>query len=110
MSLTLGSNGTTSALIIGTETVLTTDNTNAFFTFVFDTSNMVIGDVLVARIYTAVSNGGALIQAWEASFGPSPQVNNAKISMGVPSIWSLKCTLTQTAGTGRTFPWELLRI
>ena len=110
MSLTLGSSGTTSALVIGAETELETDSTNAFFTLQFDTSNMVIGDVVVARIYTVVSFGGPLIQAWEASFGPSPQSNNAKMSMGVPSIWSLKFTLTQTAGTGRTFPWQLLRI
>ena len=110
MSLIVSSSGTTSAMSIGVETTLTTDNTNAFYTMVFDTTNMALGDTVVARIYRVVLSGGPLVQAWEASFGPSTQTNNVKISPGLPSPWSLKCTLTQTAGTGRTFPWSLERI
>lgn len=109
MSWTLSDNGTTAALTIGTETVLATDTNNGTFVLEVDTSNMVLGDLLEIRIYTITLSGGTLTQSWKATYQHT-QINNHKISPPVASDQSIKCTLKQTAGTGRTFAWKMLRI
>jgi hypothetical protein len=109
MTWTLSSSGTTSALSINSETVLVTDTNNATFVFEVDTSNVVNGDLLEVRLYTITLAGGALVQAWKGTYQHA-QLNNHKISPPIASDQSLKCTLKQTAGTGRTFAWKLLRI
>lgn len=109
MSWTLSDNGTTSALTIGTETTLATDTNNGTFALEVDTSNLALGDLLEIRIYTITLSGGSLTQAWKGVF-QNAQINNHKISPPVASDQSIKCTLKQTAGTGRTFAWKMLRI
>ena len=109
MSWSLSSSGTTAALTIGTETALVTDTTNATYVLEVDTSAMALGDLLEIRLYTVTVAGGALVQAWKGSYQHA-QVNNHKISLPVASDQSIRCTLKQAAGTGRAFPWKLLRI
>jgi hypothetical protein len=108
MSWTLSSSGTPT-LSIGSETTLVTDTNNATFVLEVDVTNMVNGDLLEIRIYTVTLSGGALTQAWKGTYQHN-QVNDHKISPPIASDQSLKCTLKQTAGTGRAFPWKLLRI
>lgn len=110
MTWSLADSGTTSALSIGSETTLATDNTNGTFVLEVDTSNLALGDVLEIRVYTVTLTGGALVQAWKGTYGPVPQINNHKISPPVASDQSLKCTLNQTAGTGRAYTWKMLRV
>jgi hypothetical protein len=109
MAWTLSSSGTTGALSIGSETTLVTDSNNATFVFEVDVTNLVNGDLLEVRIYTVTLNGGALTQAWKGTYQHN-QLNDHKISPPIASDQSLKVTLNQQAGTGRTFPWKLLRI
>jgi hypothetical protein len=109
MTWTLSQSGTTSALSIGVETTLATDTNNATFVLEVDTSNLTLGDELEIRIYTIMLGGGSLTQAWKGAYQHA-QINNHKISPPVASDQSIKCTLNQTAGTGRTFAWKMLRI
>lgn len=109
MTWTLSDSGTTSALSIGSETTLATDTNNGTFVLEVDVSNMVNGDLLEIRVYTITLGGGSLIQAWKGTYQHA-QINNHKISPPIASDQSIKCTLKQTAGTGRTFAWKMLRI
>lgn len=110
MTWTLDQSGTTSALTIGTETQLGSNSTtNATYQVKFNTANMVNGDILEARAYTQDISTGSLIQVWKGVYAHI-QINNVKQSPPIPSDISLKVTLKQTAGTGRTFTWEILRI
>jgi hypothetical protein len=109
MTWVLSDSGTTAALTIGTETTLATDTSNGTFVLQVDTSNLVLGDLLEIRIYTINLSGGTLTQTWKGTYQHT-QINNEKISPPIASDQSIKCTLKQVAGTGRTFPWKMLRI
>lgn len=110
MTWVLSQSGTTAALTIGSETQLgSNDTNNATFVLEVDTSNMALGDELEIRIYTMTLASSSLIQAWKGAYQHA-QINNHKISPPIASDQSLKVTLNQQAGTGRTYPWKLLRI
>jgi len=109
MAWTLSDSGTTAALTINSETTLATDTNNGTFVLEVDTSNLVNGDLLEIRVYTITLSGGTLTQAWKGTY-QHKQVNNHKISPPIASDQSIKCTLKQTAGTGRTYAWKMLRI
>jgi hypothetical protein len=110
MTWTLDQSGTTSALTVGTETQLGSNSTtNATYVLKFNTSNMANGDVLEARIYAQDISSGSVIQFWKGVFA-NVQTNPGKQSIPIASDISLKCTLKQVAGTGRTYTWEILRI
>jgi hypothetical protein len=109
MTWILSDSGTTAALTITSETILATDTNNGTFVLEVDTSNMVNGDLLEIRIYTITLSAGALVQAWKGTY-QNVQINNHKISPPIASDQSIKCTLNQQAGTGRTYAWKMLRI
>lgn len=108
MSWILSDSGTTGALTINSETTLATDTNNGTFVLEVDVSNMANGDLLEIRVYTITLNGGSLVQMWKGTY-QNAQINNHKVSPFVASDQSIKCTLNQTAGTGRTFAWKMLR-
>jgi hypothetical protein len=66
--------------------------------------------VLELRIYTMTLGGGTLRVAWKATFGPTVDFNANVASPPQPSDVSCRATLKQTVGTGRAFPWKLLRV
>lgn len=110
MTWTVDQSGTTSALTIGTETQFGSNSTtNATYFLKVNTTNMVGGDVTELRIYAEDITSGSIVQAWKGTFA-NAQVNVLKCSPPVPSDISLKCTIKQVAGTGRTYTWEILRI
>jgi hypothetical protein len=108
MTWVLDSSGTTAALTIGTETTLATSTQNATFVGQVDTSNLVNGDVLEIRVYTINLSGGSLTQTWKGTY-QNIQIDNEKVTPFVASDQSFRITLNQTAGTGRTFAWKILR-
>lgn len=110
MTWTVDQNGTTSALTVGSETQLgSNSNTNGTYVLKVNTSNMALGDVLEMRLYTQDISTGSLVQCFKGTFA-NVQTNPLVLSPPVPSDISIKCTLKQTAGTGRTYTWEILRI
>jgi len=110
MTWALDFSGTSSALVINTETTLATDTTNGTFVAEVDTSNLALGDILEIRLYTITLAAGAYVQVWKGTYGIAPQINNHKVSPPIASDQGVRLTIKQTAGTGRTYGWKLLRI
>ncbi len=108
MTWILSDSGTTTPTV-GVETTLATDTNNGTFVLEVETTNMVLGDLLEIRVYTITLAAAALTQAWKGTY-QHVQINNHKISPPVASDQSIKCTINQTAGTARSFPWKMLRI
>lgn len=110
MTWTVDSSNTTTLTGSGTEdTLVSGSTTNATYVFKADLNNMVNGDIVEIRIYTKVLTGDTLRVAWKAAFANIP-VTKVVISPPVPSDFSIKVTMTQQAGTGRSVTWSLLRI
>ena len=109
MTWTVDASGTQTATI-NTEHVLDTPTTpNATFVLKVDTSAMVNGDVLELRVYDVVLASGAVVQEWKGTYS-NIQVNGAKQSPFVAiNQAGAKFTLKQIAGTGRAFPWSVLK-
>ncbi len=108
MTWILSDSGTTTPTV-GVETTLATDTNNGTFVLEVETTNMVLGDLLEIRVYTITLAAATLTQAWKGTY-QHPQINNHKISPPIASDQSIKCTINQTAGTARSFPWKMLRI
>ncbi len=108
MTWTVSASGTTTALTT-TELTLATDTTNGTYILEVDTSNLALGDLFEIRVYTASATAGTTAQLWKGCY-QHPQTNNHKASPPVASDASIKCTVTQSTGVGRTFAWKLLRI
>lgn len=99
----------TQTATVNTEHTLATDTTNKTYVLVVDTGALVNGDTLELRLYTIVLASGTERVAYMATYvhaQPDPQ----KYSVPVPADISLKATLKQTTGTGRSFPWKLLSL
>lgn len=109
MTWVVSSSGTQAA-VIGTEHTLATDTTNATYYSQIRTNNLQAGDVVELRIYTMTLAGGTLEVTWKTTVGPSPPPSIVFASPPQPSDQSLRVTLKQVAGTGRSFDWKLLRI
>lgn len=109
MTWVVSASGTQTA-VIGTEHTLATDTTNATYYFEVDTNALALGDVLELRIYTMTLAAGTLRVTWKATYGPTVEFIPIAASPPQPSDQSCRATLKQTVGTGRAFPWKLLRI
>ncbi len=113
MAVTNEATGTQTATI-GTEHTLGGASITSAKTFclLVDTTNMVGGttpDILELRIKSKVLTGGAEVQVYEQSF-VGLQASKQKISIPVPSLFSISFTLKQTQGTGRAFPWVIVSL
>lgn len=74
---------------------------------------MVAGDILELRIYKKVLTGGTLRVAYKVSYSDAQPADDVyKISVpfsnDLVEAASARCTLKQTAGTGRAFPWKVI--
>ena len=98
--------GTQTATI---EHVLATDTNNGTFVEQVQTTAMVLGDLIELRVYTINLSAGTITQTWKGTYQHA-QINNQKISPPIASDQSIMCTLKQLTGTGRAFPWKMLRI
>jgi hypothetical protein len=109
LAWTLDSSGTQTA-VISTEHTLATSTTNGTFQFITRLNNLALGDIVELRLYTITLTGGTLEVCFLGVYGPSLPVAIVSVSPPMASDISLRCTLKQTAGTGRNFDWKLLRI
>jgi len=102
----------TQTAVIGTEHVLHTSTLPRTFVLLVDTTLMVGGvtpDIAVLRVKAKVLTAGAEVLAYEQSF-VGLQGGKLKVSIPVPSLFSVSFTLTQTQGTGRAFPWVVVSV
>jgi len=91
------------------EHVLYQDSTNGTIVGEWDTSNLASGDLVELRVYTITLSGGSYVQMWKGTY-QHVQVANHKSSPPIASDQATETTIKQLAGTGRAFPWKVLRI
>lgn len=108
MALGVAATGTQTATV-GTEHSLATITTGKTLVLVVDAANMALGDVLRLRIYVKAVSGGTERLAYDAWFAHA-QADPVKISLPVPAHAHFRATLTQTAGTGRSYDWTVLSL
>ncbi len=91
-------------------TTVTGASSSATFVFVVDTTAMALGDQYSVRMFTPVTPGGAVIQAWKGTW-QNVQINPAKMSPPVASEAGISVTWESIAGsTTESFPWKLISI
>lgn len=108
MTWVLDSSGTQTATI-GTEHSLSTSTTNATFAFEVDMTALATSEVVELRVKGITLTGGATGLMWKGTYS-APLICVRVQSPPVPSDISITVTLKQVAGTGRSFPWKLLRV
>lgn len=113
MSVTADASGTQTA-VIGTEHTLDDVAAAGTYTFHVDSNAMAAGDVLELRIYQIILTGGTRRVAYlQRYLDAQPADDLIKISVPISNeltdAGSLRFTLKQTAGTGRAYPWKVLK-
>jgi hypothetical protein len=94
--------------VISTEHTLSTQTTAGVYVLVVDCNAMVLGDTVELRVKTKYASGGTERQA-RVYILANVQEDANFYSDPIPIDNSVKVTLLQTAGTGRAFPWNLLK-
>jgi hypothetical protein len=113
MAVTAQATGTQTATI-STEHTLADVAVVGTFTIHVDTNAMASGDTLELRIYQMVLTAGTRRVAYYTVYSGA-QSSDDLIKISVPianeltDAGALRFTLTQTAGTGRAFPWKVLK-
>lgn len=113
MAVTAQGSGTQTA-VISTEHTLLDVAVAGTFTLHVDGNIMAAGDTLELRIYQIVLTGGTRHVAYLQRYADAqPTDDQVKISVPVSNeltdAGSLRFTLKQTTGTGRAFPWKVLK-
>lgn len=106
MALTSAANGTQTA-VVNTEHSLSIQTTVGFYQLSVNLTNMVNGDIVELRLKGKTLTGDTAEEIYYAIYandqGSSPIVESPPVSV----LYSIEATLKQTAGTARTFPWNL---
>lgn len=113
MAVTAFASGTQTATI-GTEHFLSSPNVAGTFTLHVDTNALAAGDVVELRVYQIVLTGGTSRVAYYMRYeGAQPTDDVIKVSVPISNELtdtnSLRFSLKQTFGTGRSFPWKVLK-
>lgn len=113
MAVTAFASGTQTA-VITTEHFLSSPNEAGVYTCHIDTVNMAAGDVLELRVYQMVLTGGTQRVVYFTAFsGVQPTDDLIKISVPISNELTdtnaLRFSLKQTFGTGRAYPWKVLK-
>lgn len=113
MAVTAQASGTQTATI-GTEHTLTDVNTSGTFTLHVDTNAMIAGDSLELRVYQMVLTASTRRVAYFQNYFDAQSADD-KIKITIPisneltDTGALRFSLKQVTGTGRSFPWKVLR-
>ena len=104
----------TQLAVVTTEHFLSSPRVRGFYTLHVDTVNMAANDVLELRVYQMVLSGGTARVVYFMSYAGA-QGTHELIKVSTPiendleEANALRFSLTQTFGTGRNFPWKVLR-
>ena len=113
MALTAFGSGTQTATVT-TEHFLANVNEVGVYTFHVDLVNMAAGDYVELRIYQMVLTGGtSRVAYFMPYYGVQPTDGLIAISVPISNELTdtnaLRFSLKQTLGTGRNFPWKVLK-
>ena len=107
--MNISGNGSQTIGAIGTEYTVYSDTTTSVKSFVVDASTMENGDVLLLKCYIKVASGGSSRLAYQTYFSHL-QADPAKVSVPVLAPYGFSCSVTQVAGTARTFGWAVCSV
>lgn len=117
MALTAVTSGTTAALTIGTETNLEAaraPSAATSYVYVVDCNALATGEVVFIRVYTILLASGSERLAYSGSFVKGSDEDPMQYSVPIPvdtgTGITIRATLQQKNGTGRTFPWKLFSL
>jgi hypothetical protein len=113
MAVTAFATGTQTATVT-TEHFLSSPNESGVFTLHVDLINMASGDYLELRVYQMTLTGGTARVAYLDTFqGAQPADNLIAVSVPIGNNLAetnaLRFSLKQQLGTGRDFPWKVLK-
>jgi hypothetical protein len=113
MAVTAQASGTQTATVT-TEHFLADVAVSGVFTFHVDCVNLAAADSVELRIYQMVLTGGTSRVAFIGTFTGVQGVDDTiKVSVPISNeltdATSLRFSLKQTFGTGRSFPWKVLK-
>lgn len=108
MSLASVAHGSQTATV-DTEHTLDTQTTAGVYVLVVDMTNLAAGDIVILRIKVKAVHDGTSKLAYMATYA-NAQAEPIKFSIPVPVDTEIIATLEQTDGTGRAFPWNLLKM
>lgn len=113
MALITDASGTVGAVTIGVETNLESavaPGTAQAIVYALDFGALVTGEVAFWRVYTVVLASGTERLLWCRSFIGGMDVDYIRQSEPVPvdngSGITIRSTVTQKNGTGRSYPWK----
>jgi len=104
----------TQTATVGTEHTLADTSAAGTYQLQVDTINMADGDTIELRIYIMVLTGGTRrVVYFDTIYDAQPADDIIKVSIPASTALSdsgaVRATLKQIAGTGRNFPWNLLK-
>lgn len=113
MAVTAFASGTDSSVSIGTENFHNVNEAGVFI-YIVDLNEMAAGDVTELRAYVMTLTSGTARVAYYARFeGAQPTDNkiaiSAPLSNELTDSQALRFSLKQTEGTGRSYPWKILK-
>lgn len=79
------------------------------YVLIVDTAEMVNGDVLELRAKLKVLTGGSELLTLIGTYA-HVQAEPVKISIPLPSLFSITFTLKQAAGSSRDFDWNVIEL
>lgn len=99
---------------IGTEHFISNPNQAGVFELHIDLVNMAAGDLLEVRIYKMVESGGTARVVYLETFqGAQPADGVVFISVPISNSYtdsnSVRFSIKQTTGTGRSYVWAVLK-
>lgn len=106
MAVSVQSSGS-QACTLDTEHTLATITTAGTYQLMLDLSNLVIGDILVARLKCKAFSAQGSVILFEQFFSGPPGNEKLALSPPIPAPIELVATIEQTDGTGRTVPWAV---
>lgn len=108
MALSEVASGTQAATISTEHTLGAAITTAGVYALLVDCNALVAGDTLELRAYSKVLGASTERQCYLATLSGA-QADPDLISVPVPTAHSVKFTLKQTAGTGRSFDWSVVK-
>lgn len=109
--------GTTGALGIGVETNLEAARAPAAVTsyvYKVDCNALATGEVAIIRVYTVLLTGGAERLEYAGSYvagaEEDPMQTSVPVIVDSAAGITIRASIEQKNGTGRTFPWKLFSL
>lgn len=103
-------NGTQTCTVT-TEHTLTTITTAGTYVLAINLNPAAAGDVFEIRAYVKVLTGSTeRVYLYDVWADAQPTDDQVKMTIPIPTVYSCKFTLKQTAGTGRSIEWEAIAL